>query len=272
MSVQYNNAPLIELIAEVRWEAASAIPAQSVPGGPTFQISIESAVVPEEFYGRFGEEIDGLEFRNSERILPPGFAAPLGQVVYRYRKSLKDSTIVQVGPGVFTVNAVRGYKSWDTFSPTVHEAVGALLRSRDEGDQEKPFTMAQVRYLDVFDARFLHGRTPADFISSVLGFGVQAPDKVSEEMQKGTLRATTIQTVFDTTDGLRVQMTVGEGQGPQAGSVLLDMTAGSITPVEPHADDLMSVFGRAHLLIHDMFLDISKQLHDEMQPQEVAND
>jgi uncharacterized protein (TIGR04255 family) len=269
MSVQFNNAPLVELIAEVRWEADGSIPAPTSPGAPGFQISINNAATPEEFYTRFGDEIDALEFHHSERTLPQGFAAPMGQVAYRFRKSRTDPTIVQVGPGVFTVNAVRGYKSWETFSPNVEEAAGALLRSRDEADHDKPFTLAQVRYLDMFDAKFLRGQSPAEFIESVLGFGLLAPDKVSEQVKAGTVRTTTLQTIVDTDDGLRIQLTVGEGQGPQAGSVMLDMIAGSIEPVEPAVGPLMNVLGRAHLLLHDMFLSIAKDLYELMEPTEV---
>lgn len=122
MSATFENAPLVEIIAEIRWNP-QMVPLQTVSGhGPAAApVMALNTNAFDEFFMRFGGEVYQKGFEQSERLVPSGFPMMLFQPVYRYRKSASAdaSVLYQVGPGLFSANAIPPYKSWDTFSPTV---------------------------------------------------------------------------------------------------------------------------------------------------------
>ena len=182
MTLSFNNAPLVELIAELRWNQLpqmGAVPAPPAPQGiqqPTMFVLGHNAV--EEFLMRVGGEVYQRGYRLAERLVPPGFPIMPSQAVCRYRSSdaNKASTMYQAGFGTFTVNAVPPYKSWEEFAPVVAGGVDALLAARQPEGNLPQFLSVSLRYIDAFRETLTEGHDVSSFLSDVLGFTVGLPE------------------------------------------------------------------------------------------------
>src|SRR4051794_27558456 len=106
MSQQFDNAPLLELVAELRWQSAdrqTVAPANGQAPVP-MRLALLSTGSVEEFLRKFGAEVYGIGYKRAERIVPPGFPIVAHQAVLRFRKESEEekSEMLQVGPGMFS--------------------------------------------------------------------------------------------------------------------------------------------------------------------------
>ena len=217
---------------------------------------------------RFGGACYQHGFQRAERLVPNGFPSIFGQPVFRYKKGSEEvsSELYQVGPGLFTANAIPPYKSWVDFSPVVKDGVGALLLARNQAEKEVAFSKVSLRYIDAFGPSLTKGMPLEDFVSEVLGFNVALPLPVSSLVAQGQKAKVFVQLNFATANGMSVNMTVGEGQANNSPVVVLDTTVSSITPVDPNTDAVMTTLGAARTIIHDMFFKLTENIQSEMNP------
>ncbi len=103
------KAPILEAIFEMRWEMPQVPNTQTVRD-PAYPLLYG------RLYDRFKKEYTVAEDLPSVQMHPD--AGPY-VVRHRMRKSADEWPIVQVGPGILTINEAKGY-SWDQFR---HEIV-----------------------------------------------------------------------------------------------------------------------------------------------------
>ena len=270
MNITFNNAPLVEIIAELRWTPASQhmLTPQNNGGAP----SIFDSNAFEEFFMRFAGECYQHDFKRTERLVPSGFPSIVGQPVFRYKKGSEEvsSELYQVGPGLFTANATPPYKSWVEFSPVVKNGVNALLLARNPTEKEIAFSKVSLRYIDAFGPNLTKGMPLEDFVSEVLGFKVGLPLPVSSLVAQGQKAKVYVQLNFATANGMSVNVTVGEGQANNSPVVVLDTTVSSINPVEPNTGAVMAALAAAREIIHNMFVKLTENIRSEMNPNEGA--
>jgi hypothetical protein len=85
MYVSFAKAPLLEIIAELRWAPTLALTPPNenqVLASPTFLLGDSK---DEEFFMRLGGELYQAGFQLSERLVIPGFPTIPHQAIYRYR-------------------------------------------------------------------------------------------------------------------------------------------------------------------------------------------
>jgi uncharacterized protein (TIGR04255 family) len=256
MAVSFANAPLVEIIAEVRWNPV-AMP-QSMPAGLTVVEANQ-----DRFFNAFSDLAAKNGYPRSERMVPVGFPVPIGQAIWRFRP-LEGATLWQVGPGVFTVNAVPPYKSWEAFSPHLRTGLALMLEARDSPAIN--FNVVSLRYVDAFGADMLAGLSQADFLCDKLGFQLQVPKGLTQRKdasQSLTLNATV---EFSLDNAMQLVVTVGPGayQGEQV--VLMTTMVYKQTSTDATLEALMDVFESAHAIIHDAFLDMTAPIHAQMHP------
>jgi len=138
----YENAPLIEVIAEVRW---ALVAVSSIPGGgvdPHFDIMSD----------KFIESIEGQGYGIIERLAPPDIPIEIlaGKPVWRIRRQPNAWPLYQVGPGVFTCNIVPRYNGWQSFRPTIFDGVSSLARSFPIPLQYVNIEAFALKYVDGF--------------------------------------------------------------------------------------------------------------------------
>ena len=276
MHVTFKNAPLVEIIAELRWQPPHFVfqsaQAEGAPMSPLMPLSMFDASRAEEFYMRFGGVAYQAGFQRSERLIPPGFPVQPGQPVYRYKpvetasNELMRSALLQVGPGVFTANAIPPYKSWTEFSPIVARGIDALLHSRDDSEKALPFSGVSLRYIDAFGPGLRTTRTPSQFIGEVLGFAVSLPGSVAEHSDNLEAVTSQLQFVIPVRGGMTMSLAVGEGLFNGEAAVIMDTTVSVSGDVPNTAGAVMDALNAAREVIHSMFVGATKTIQAEMIP------
>ena len=267
MSTVYKKAPLIELIAELRWIPAGMAP----PQAGAVQVLFTSDAKVEEFFMRLGGELYQSGFQRSERLVPPGFPIVFGQPAIRYRSddAVKKSVLYQAGSSIFSVHAVPPYRSWDNFLPEVKKGVEALLKTRGDGQEQVPFTQLTLRYLDFFGEELLGGRSMDRFISDVMGFSVTPPNALARVAKSKELSSVFLKFVVPVEAGT-LSISVGDGKANnQQSGVVLDTIFTSTAPIEPKFDAIISVFDAAHDVIKKTFVAFTEPIERLMEPEKV---
>jgi uncharacterized protein (TIGR04255 family) len=269
MSTVYKKAPLVELIAELRWLPVGVAPQQP----NTVQVVFTNDAKVEEFFMRLGGELYQLGFQRSERLVPPGFPIVFGQPAIRYKSddAVKKSVLYQAGSSIFSVHAIPPYRSWQNFLPEVKKGVEALLKTRGDGLEQSPFTQLSLRYLDFFGEELMGGRSMEKFISEVMGFCVTLPGALAEVAKPNEVRSMFLRFVVPLEIGT-LSVSVGDGKANnQQPGVVLDTIVTSTAPVAPNFDAIITMFDAAHEMIKKTFLSFTKPIEHVMEPEKVGN-
>jgi uncharacterized protein (TIGR04255 family) len=163
------NAPLIEVIFELRWGKITRDKSNTVVG---FQFSQEES---QFFFGQFKSVAEAEDFKHIERI-NPNITNPLPHIItHRFRKAPNTWPCIQIGLGVFTVNQlVEGY-DWHTFKKDCLFSIELLDKGHPlklEGLSEEKIGI-QLRYQDAF--LFSENERAIDFLKNKLNIGFGEP-------------------------------------------------------------------------------------------------
>ncbi len=138
MAKELKNKPLVEAILEVRWQL------QGTPPGP--QVDTHYRLL-------LGRLFDRMLADYPEHEQLPIASIPdemVGHVVqHRFRVAENSWPLIQVGPGVFTVNSTADYK-WQDFRPRVMSAIEKLYDAHPKAEDLK-ITNIILRYIDAVD-------------------------------------------------------------------------------------------------------------------------
>jgi uncharacterized protein (TIGR04255 family) len=265
-------APIVELIAELRWQhgtvGADVGQAPALPGMILSAPHVSAGL--EEFFMRFGAAAAQFNHRNIERLVPPGFPLILHQPVYRFRPDQGQgpvSSIYQCGPGLFTANAVPPYESWKTFEPIVRDGVNALLGARPASESELPFSGITLRYIDVFDQTFIQGRDLPAFLSEVMGLSIGLPAALSEHIAPGAAYKPVLQLNIPMADQSVLGMVFGEGAAGGRHGFVMETSLSTAQHLPPSADAVMKAFNSFRDVIHKAFVGLTKPLRELMPPE-----
>ena len=130
------NKPLVEAIFEMQWAFSSAEGQSEVD--PGFRILLG------RLYDRVRSEYPFLE-NLPQAQFPEEMTGRL--VRHRFRTTKDGWPLVQVGPGVLSVNETQEY-SWDRFRPRLTRAISALFESYPTDIHQLRVTQVLLRYLD----------------------------------------------------------------------------------------------------------------------------
>lgn len=138
MSDNLSNKPLIEAMFELKWELQ---PSQF--GGkrdPNYQLLIG------RFFDKIKDEYPSYEPMNSASI-PEEIVG--GVIQHRFRKSDNQYPLVQLGPGILTINSTEDY-SWINFQSNVLSIINKFYEAYPKED-ELNISSLTLRYIDVID-------------------------------------------------------------------------------------------------------------------------
>ncbi|MEE4698586.1 hypothetical protein V2K91_25415 [Pseudomonas alliivorans] len=267
MATTFRNAPLIEVIAEIKWGVGSIPPEVFAQMSSGIGLQVEGGD-SEAFYSRVSEEVAARGITRAERLMPPGFPVFPGQVVYRYRSAIKQSpNIMQVGPGVFTVNALPPYKSWGAFEHFLGEGLDALLASRPGGERDSEFASVNLRFINGFGKEFYPEQTRVEFLRA-MGFEVSLPEAMDQVTKDANDSKFNLNYTSTLPDGAVVQINLGEGAKDGVAIQVVELGC-THSAIAPDRTKLLSVLNDSHSLIESIFLDMTKNIRDLMIPQEV---
>jgi uncharacterized protein (TIGR04255 family) len=264
MRERYRHPPLVELIAELRWGAGDALPAGQEQGPRRVLLALSGQ--HEEFFMRFGSRAGAIGFDLVERVMPHGFPAMPFQVIYRFRKKGQEqgTTLYQVGAGVFSVNTTPPYRFWADFRPVLEQGIGLLLETRNPSEKQMPFTGASLRYINAFGKKFTEGWSTPAFIRDVLGFTVDPPASVQDEIAPGNEAKPALRLAIPLKSGQQLILALTEALVSGEQAVLMDLTVFTQAQTQPTETDLMKVLDTAHEVAHRVFVGTTKKLSNVM--------
>ena len=166
MAKELKNKPLVEAILEVRWHLQPASPGPQTD--PHYKLLL----------GRLFDRM-AKDYPEHEQLPTANFPDELvGHLVqHRFRVAANSWPLVQVGPGVFTVNSTADYK-WQDFRARVLSAVGKLYDAHPKiGDLK--ITNLIMRYIDAVDFDYGAGNT-FEFLRDKLKLNISLPANLFE--------------------------------------------------------------------------------------------
>jgi len=136
------NKPLVEAIFELRWDLQERTSGMKVD--PHYKILI----------GRIYDKLkDEYQFHEqlSTASIPDEIAGYVIQ--HRFRKDKEKWPLIQIGPGVITVNETEEYV-WEDFEKRSIQAVNTLLESYPASENGLKVNYLALRYIDAIDFNF----------------------------------------------------------------------------------------------------------------------
>lgn len=155
--------PLVEAILELKW----VLPAQTAPkiqGDPHYRLLL----------GRFSEKIEG-DYSFHEPLptaeIPDVMVAHMAQ--HRFRCAEGKWPLIQIGPGLMTVNETEGY-TWEDFKIRCEKAVRSLFDAHPAKESFKVQDLT-LRYIDAVDVDFGQ-ETVFQFLQEKMKTNISLPD------------------------------------------------------------------------------------------------
>jgi uncharacterized protein (TIGR04255 family) len=141
------NKPLLEAIFELRWELAAVAGQKGLSTDPNYKILIGS------LYERIRDQYPYHEQLPSATI--PDEIAPY-VVQHRFRKDQNGYPLVQIGPGVVTLNDTTGYV-WEDFQNRISGLLKNIFSVYPRAETDLVINKVLLRYIDALDFDYDRG-------------------------------------------------------------------------------------------------------------------
>ncbi|MBK6753983.1 MAG: TIGR04255 family protein [Flavobacteriales bacterium] len=190
-----SNAPLQEVIFEARW----ALDTDQATGQEYDQkYSLAAGALKAHVQERFPHVDQRLPFHPLTQHL---FAR---QAVLQFRKEPGASPLLQLGPGVFTVNDTDKNYDWqESYQPTLIYGLEMLEKAYDG---TLPYEQVALRYIDSVKVKDYGFTDWASFISKHLRFGF------ANQFDHGMVpKDVSFQQLFDLPDDDQLHLQIGSG-------------------------------------------------------------
>lgn len=151
MSRELKNKPLVEAIFELRW-ALQEVSGRRVD--PYYPIMLG------EFFAAVKDQ-----YPHWEALVPPGMPPDLAPHVvhHRFRTAADHWPLVQLGPGIMTVNETEGYR-WHEFNKNCLALLEVLLGLHADAGQAFQPVHVSLRYID---AEVLGNRSVTELLAKL---------------------------------------------------------------------------------------------------------
>jgi uncharacterized protein (TIGR04255 family) len=164
MAQELKNKPLVEAILEIRWKLSGA------PTGPQRDPHYKLLL---------GRLFDRLSNQYPEHEQLPSADVPdelVGHTVqHRFRVSSNGWPLVQLGPGIFTINSTDDYK-WPDFRHRAIEALKKLYAAYPKAD-DLQVTNLILRYIDAVEFDYT-GKNALMFLNDKLKISISFPNNL----------------------------------------------------------------------------------------------
>jgi uncharacterized protein (TIGR04255 family) len=249
------NKPLVEALVELRWELESPAPAMRVD--PHYKILLG------RLYDRVTPDYPAHE-QLPTATMPDELVGYLVQ--HRFRSAPGDWPLVQVGPGILSVNDTINY-AWDDFRRRAVSAVNWLFEAHPEPEALKINSLL-LRYIDARAFDYAREDVLA-FLREKMRVDVSLPDGLFDDASIDRLpQHFTMQTAFSCADPPGT-ITIGFATGQaQEGPALVWETLVRSTDqqVPPMPEEFEGWLDAAHNITHDWFFKlIEGDLLEEFQ-------
>jgi len=163
------NKPLVEAIFEIRWDLQEI--AQGIRIDPHYKILIG------RMYDRVRDEYPFHE-QLPTATMPDEIAGYVVQ--HRFRRGKDEWPLIQIGPGIMTLNDTEGYL-WEDFEKRIHNMLEALFKAYPDAEDNLKVNWLLLRYIDAVDFNY-----DEDDIFSFLDRNLKISISIYEELFKET--------------------------------------------------------------------------------------
>lgn len=271
--MRFKKAPLIELIAEFRWNPNGTGQAAQVTAPNAAQVQFAMMADPnyyEQFFARYADRIGGDGYVRTERLVPQGWPFPNQIPVLRFRQANDDNTaptLYQIGAGLFSAHALPPYQSWDQFKPVIDRGLRVLHSSLSDQDHISKFTSVTLRYIDRFTSELTGDRTPQQFIRDVLGIHLDLPNAITAEADDEKSIDSTLLLRVPLKSELLMTLGINPPTAPPTGGIIMDTSVVTRTSVSSEILDVMSLLETAHGSISRLFMGVTAPIKLDMEPE-----
>ncbi len=136
------NKPLVEAIFELRWNLQGS--------SPDIKIDTHYKLLIGRLYDKLSEEYPFHE-QLATAAMPDEIAGYIVQ--HRFRKDKDKWPLIQIGPGIFTVNDTEGYV-WEDFEKRIIKAVNTLFEVYPDPKNTLKVNRLLLRYIDAIAFNF----------------------------------------------------------------------------------------------------------------------
>jgi uncharacterized protein (TIGR04255 family) len=254
---QFNltNKPLVEALVELRWELSSPVPTMHVD--PHYKILLG------RLYDRVNADYPAHE-QLPTATMPDELVGYLVQ--HRFRSAPDDWPLVQVGPGILSLNDTAKYV-WDDFRSRAVSAVNWLFEAHPEPEALKINSLL-LRYIDAWQFDYTHEDVLA-FLREKMQVTVSLPSSLFEDAPIDPLpQHFTAQTTFScAAPPATVTIGFATGQANERPSLVWETLVRSTdTQVPPMPEGFENWLDAAHTITHDWFFKlIEGDLFEEFQ-------
>lgn len=161
------NKPLVEAIFEIKWGLKEI--AEGLRIDPHYKILIGS------LYSKLNKEYSYHEMLPAASI-PDDIAGYVIQ--HRFRKGKSQWPLIQIGPGILTVNDTEGY-IWEEFEKKVVNVINALFEIHPEPESLKINSLL-LRYIDAVEFDFA-ADSIYDFLAEKMKTTIRPYDRLFRE-------------------------------------------------------------------------------------------
>jgi uncharacterized protein (TIGR04255 family) len=235
------NAPLQEVIFEVRWALK--------PSEETGQLEDDGFELASGRLSTILEE----ELPYYKRIVPSDIPEQLlfYRAVHQYWKGEKTWPVVQLGPGMFTVNCTEEWYDWEeNYFPFLQKAIQWLIQAYR---QPLHFAFVSLRYIDAIKVADYGGIQDGwqAFIGNQFNFLYS-----NEFNTRGRQRQVQINQVFELENQSSLQIQISDGK--RNNELALIWQTAVLKKQLFSQDQLIKWADEAHALTHQLFKEMIK--------------
>ena len=163
------NKPLVEAVFELQWELVTK-------DDSSFEVDPDYPLLIGRMYDRLSSEYPAYVRLDSANI-------PLGHIAqHQFRKAADQWPLVQLGPGIITVNDTDDYH-WQNFRDRITSAVRVLFESypqAENGSQKLKVGLSRLRYVNRIFFDYQKDRI-LDFLREQMQIGVDLPTRLFQD-------------------------------------------------------------------------------------------
>lgn len=245
----YEQAPLVEVIAEIHWALKTLDTAPGTKIDPYYDLFKDGFLA----YAKTYDLVHVQEL--VPNIVPLELLANQPQL--RLRSAPGRWPLAQIGPGIVTANIVPPYDGWTAFEPFLHRMVDGLFDNYPIANRTLRIAKLHLRYIDGFDERFGLVRY-SDFASEMLDIHTPLPAAfVKSNVKPGTEVATLLENRFQNIvpDGSAGKVKLAPGQINNRSALIMELHCESQynddNTIQPQA--VKDWFAEAHQCLHSQF-------------------
>ena len=162
------NKPLVEAIFEIRWELQERAPGMKID--PHYKILIG------RIYDRVKDKYPVHE-QLPTVTMPDEIAGYIVQ--HRFRKDKDKWPLIQVGPGILTLNDTEGY-IWEDFERRIHHILYVLFEAYPDAEHNLKINSLLLRYIDAIGFNYEKDNI-FSFLAENLKINITIYEKLFEE-------------------------------------------------------------------------------------------